>query len=171
MTTRFQFTPGLTAPYQFQPVLDQAVYTANVPSLLFGNRFYLDLKAADGTQIWYGAVVGSPDAVQLEALSWDQYSGLVTAQTSAPHGYAIASSVSLVVSGCVPAAYNGAAPAFFTTPDQFTYPLAADPGAATAFGSAGQEVNLIGGVPNENGVYFTSRLVFRTSTQQFEASP
>lgn len=169
MTTFYPFTPSKVAPFSFSPVLDGAVYNASVPSLLFGNRFYLNLAAADGTLIWNGAVVGSPTALQLEALTWDQ--GRVLVQTSAPHGYKAASSVTLTVSGCAPDAYNGQAEVMFTGPDTFFYPLAADPEPATVFGGAGQEFNLIGGVPNQNGVYFTSRIVFRTGTQQFEVSP
>lgn len=169
MTTAFQFAPSKAAPYQFSPVLDGAVYNASVPSLLFGNRFYLDLVAADGTPIWYGAIVGSPPGLQLASLTWQQ--GRVLAQTSAPHGYKPASSVALTVAGCAPDAYNGQVEAMSTGPSSLFYPLAADPGPATMFGSAGQEFNLIGGVPNANGAAFSSRLVFRTGTQQFEVSP
>ena len=169
MTTYFQFAPSQSSQYQFSPTLDGAVYNARVPSLLFGNRYYLDLKAANGAQIWYGAIVGSPTGVQIESLSWSN--GVVTATTSAPHGYKIATSVSLVIAGCAPDAYNGVVQALSTGTDTFSYPLTADPGQATVFGSAGQEFSLIGGVPNVNGVTFTSRLIFRTETQQFEVSP
>lgn len=169
MTTYFQFTPSATGQFQFQPVLDGAVYTAKVPSLLAGNRYYLDLQASDGTQIWYGAIVGSPAALQLEALSWSQ--GRVTATTSAPHGFKVASSVTLQVRGCAPDAYNGQVNVMFTSPTEFFYSLAADPGEATVFGSAGQEFDLIGGVPDQDGNYFTSTLVFRTETQMFEVNP
>jgi hypothetical protein len=169
MTAFFPFTPQQTSPFQFQPVLDGSVYRAAVPSLLFGNRYYLDLRAVDGTPLSYRAVVGSKPALQLQALSWAN--GRARAQTALPHGYKPASSVSLTVAGCTPVGYNGLVQAMSTGPATLQWSLAADPGAATVLGQISQDVNLIGGVPNELGVYFTSTIVFRTGTQQFEVSP
>ncbi len=162
----YAFAPSTVAQYQFQPTLDGQGYNATVPWLLFGRRFYLNLLAQDGTQIWYGAAVGSPDGFGLAALSWAN--GRAFAAASAPHGFKTAATVYLNVSGCAPAAYAGLVRAFVTGPTTFWYPLASDPGPATVFGSASQDINLIGGVPNVAGVAFASRLVFRTSTQNFE---
>jgi len=61
--------------------------------------------------------------------------------------------------------------ALITGPATFTYPIASNPGAATVFGTASYDINLIGGVPNQNGVPFSSTLVFRDASQQFETSP
>jgi hypothetical protein len=166
MTTYYNFAPSTAAPYQFQPVLDGQTYNATVPWLLFGRRYYLNLSAVDGTPIWYGAVVGSPTGFSIVDLVWAN--GRVTATTLVPHGLRIASTVSLNVSGCAPDTYNGLIEAYITGPSSFSYAIATDPGAASVFGSASQDINLIGGVPNISDVAFTSRLVFRQASQQFE---
>lgn len=169
MTTYFQFQPSAKAPFQFQPVLDGLVYNATVPSLLYGNRYYLNLTAADGTLIWFGAISGSKPAIQLQAISWAN--GVVSAQTATPHGYPVASSVTLDVSGVTPSGYNGQVAAMSTGPTTLSWLLGQNPSPATVFGQISQDINLIGGVPDQNGNYFSSSIVFRTGTQQFEVSP
>ena len=169
MSTIFPFTPSNVAPYEFQPTLDGAVYNVTVPWLLFGARYYLNLVALDGTQLLYTAIAGSPSGVQLQSIAWAN--GIVSATTATPHGYKVATTVALTISGATPAGYNGLVDAFMTGPNSFSYMLAANPGPATVFGNASYDINLIGGVPNENGAYFTSTLVFRQQAQQFEVSP
>lgn len=169
MTQFFPFSPSVSAAFQFQPQLDGAVYNATVPWSLFGARYYLNLSAIDGTQIWYGAIVGSPTGVQIQALSWAN--GIVTVTTADPHGYKIATTVALTLTGCAPDAYNGQVEAFITGATTFSFMLAADPGPATGFGATSFNVNLIGGVPNEVGTAFASTLVFRQQSQTFEVSP
>jgi len=61
--------------------------------------------------------------------------GAATITTSQPHGFIVGQSV--VVSGMVPAAYNGTFVITAATGTTFTYALAADPGTATTFGIAG----------------------------------
>jgi len=169
MTTFFTFQPSTSAPYQFQPVLDGATYNATVPWLAFGARYYLNLVASNGTLVLYRALSGSPTGVALQAISWAN--GRAQALTAAPHGYKTGRIISLTVSGCSPSAYNGIVQALITGPSTFSYALASNPGAASALGNASYDVNLIGGVPNENGDQFTSTLVFREQSQQFEVNP
>jgi hypothetical protein len=207
MTTVVPFVPSTTAAFSFGLTLDGDPYNAVVTWSLFGQRFYLNLTASDGTQILTTALIGSPSPLQLIALAWSD-DGLVTAQTGTivkvnvpgtgpgqitagtagtgmipdsdveleitagvAHGLRIGSVVSLVVSGVLPDAYNGAVAALITSPVAFTYQLASDPGSATAFGRASYDFNLIGGVPDVDGNFFTSTLVFRQQAQQFEISP
>lgn len=167
--TVFPFQPSTAAPFQFQPVLDGRTYSATVLWLLFGARFYLSLAAGDGTQVWFGAIVGSSPGVGLKALSWAN--GTVSVVTSAPHGYRVATTVPLSILGSAPDAYNGQFDCLITGASSFRYPLAMDPGAATVFGSASYDVNLIGGVGTEVGDFFTSSVVFRVPANQFEVSP
>ncbi len=166
MTDFFDFAPSQSGVYSFQPTLDGAIYNATVPWLLFGRRFYLSLASQNGPIVWYGAVVGSPSSFPLLSMSWAN--GRATASAAAPHGYRPATTVQLNVFGCAPAAYNGLVEAFVTGPLTFSYALALDPGTATVLGAASRDVNLIGGVPNEAGAAFASRLVFRQRSQQFE---
>ena len=166
MPTIFPFTPSNVSVFQFQPELDGAIYQATTPWLLFGARFYLNLVAIDGTPIWYGAVVGSPAAFALSTISWEN--GRAFATTALPHGFRPATVVSLNVFGNSPSAFNGLVECFVTGPNSFWFALASDPGSATVVGSASQDFNMIGGVPNSAGVPFTNRLIFRQNSQQFE---
>ena len=166
MPTIFPFTPSNVSVFQFQPELDGAIYQATTPWLLFGARFYLNLVAIDGTPIWYGAVVGSPAAFALSTITWAN--GRVIVTTALPHGFRPATVVPLNVFGNVPTAFNGLVECFVTGPNSFWFTLASDPGSATVVGSASQDFNMIGGVPNSAGVPFTNRLVFRQNSQNFE---
>lgn len=165
-TIIFPFTPSIVAPFEFQPILDGVSYNATVPSLLFGNRYYLNLVAQDGTPIIFTALAGSPTGLQIASLSWSN--GVVSAKTTLPHGYRIASTVELTVEGCSPDAYNGLRPCLITGTSSFSYPLANNPGHAVLFGLANYNINLVGGVAKEDGTFFESTLVFRVPANQFE---
>jgi hypothetical protein len=165
VTTYFNFQPpALGAPvFEFQPTLDGQSYTASVPWLLFGQRWYLSLRALNGTLIFFRSLIGSPPGRALQTLSWQN--GYVSATTTAPHGYAVGQQIELTISGCTPAALNGTFPCLVTGPNSFSYALAQDPGIATTLGLASYDVNLAW------GFFQQSSLVFRTATQQFEVSP
>lgn len=72
-------------------------------------------------------------AKSLSALSW--LASVVTATTTTPHGFDIGDSFLINISGASPAGYNGTYLATVTGASAFTYALAANPGAATVFGS------------------------------------
>lgn len=169
MTQYFPFKPSATSVFSFSPVLDGQTYNATVPWLLFGRRYYLSLLSLGGAQIWYGAVVGSVTGVQIQSLSWAH--GRAMAVTAIPHGLKPATTVELTLYGCAPAAFNGLVAALITGPNSFSWPMATDPGSATAFGYASPDVNLLSGVANGQGGYFASTLVFRTASQTFEVNP
>lgn len=167
--TVFPFVQSPTSPFQFQPTLDGAIYNASVPWLLFGARYYLSLVALDGTQVWYGAVPGSPTGVAILSLVWAN--GIARATTALPHGYKPGRAIDLTIIGCTPDAYNGLFSCMITGPSSFSYLLSPDPGDATVFGSAEYNVNMIGGVAKPDGTFFASTLVFRDPANQFEVSP
>ena len=163
MTTFTDFVPSNAAPFQFQPQLDGAAYNAIVTWNLFARRFYLNIYALDGTLVLSTALVGSPSGIALQSLAWAN--GTAKATTIAPHGYKVGKTVELTISGASPDAYNGIVDAFIVAADSFSYPIAANPGTATAFGIANYNVDLVGG-------YFkTSSMVFRQASQQFEVAP
>lgn len=169
MTQIFPFVPSSVTPFSFSPVLDGATYNATVPWGLFGARYYLNLVALDGTLIWYGAIVGSGSGISIQSMTWAN--GIVAVTTAVPHGYKPATTVELTITGCTPDAYNGLYPCLITGPSSFSYLLASDPGSSTVFGIASYDVSMIGGVQKEDGTYFQSTLLFRTQSQNFEASP
>lgn len=172
MTTVTPFTPSpvLTPPFQFQAVLGSATYNVQVTSNLFGNRWYVSVVASDGTVLVTKAIAASPAGVQLAGLSWG--SGLVAATTAAPHGLTVGSVAELVIAGATPDGYNGLQQCHITGRSSFTYPLDTDPGLATIFGSAGPQINLVGGITDPvTGAPFTSSMIFREGANQFEVSP
>lgn len=162
MTTITQFVPTTRAPFQFQATLDGQIYSVAVPWSLFGKRFYIDVRALDGTPVIYTALIGSTNGFLLQSLTWQR--GIATAIAVAPHGYRVGKTIDLTISGCAPDAYNGQVQGFITGPNSFSYPVATPLGPATAVGAATFNINLVGGL-------FASLLVFRESTQQFEVSP
>jgi len=212
VTTIVPFVPSATSVFSFQATLDGDPYNATVTWSLFGQRYYINLAASDGTTILTTALVGSPPPLQLIGLSWAD--GLVTAMTGAvvtvaipgtgpgaftataapftatagvsgyadydlelkitagvSHGLRVGSVVPLTIAGALPDAYNGLVDALITGPVSFTYALANDPGVATSFGRASYDLNLVGGVQDVNGNYFSSSLVFRQAAMQFEITP
>lgn len=163
MTSYFPFVPNVQAPFTFQPTLDQVQYLASVVWNLFGQRWYLQLTQQDGVPVFTKPLVGSPDGVPIESVSWAF--GTVTAITERPHNYTVGQIVEVTISGCLPDAYNGVVLAFIVDGHTFTYELAADPGDATQLGSEIYNINFGAG-------YFTdSTLVFRESSQTFEVTP
>ena len=163
MTTLIDFQPSASAVFQFQPTLDGQVYQASVPWLAFGKRFYLLLQDLAGNTVLYTPLVGSPPAVAVASLSWAH--GRATAALAAPHGWRPLDTVDVAVSDCSPTAYNGAVRALATDRSTLSWPLATDPGTATALGSVAYGIDLVG------GYFSTSTLVYRESTQQFEVTP
>lgn len=162
MTTVYDFAPSAVSPFQFGPTLDGQQYNVTVTWLLFGKRYYVNVFALDGTLVVSLPLVGSPTGISLASLAWK--AGKVTATTLEPHGFKPGRPLTLTVSGATPDGFNGTVLALPTGPSTFTYPLAADPGTATIFGTESQDVDLMAG-------YFASRMVFREPAMQIEVSP
>ena len=166
MTTFTTFAPTATAPFAFQPTLDDAQYQAVITWGLAGQRWYINLYDQAGNRIFTLPLIGSATAIQTAALSWNGVTNIVTVTTAVPHGIPLGFTVQLTVVGVAPAAYNGIWDMFATAPSTLTFPLATDPvGDATVNGSIGHDINIAG------GYFMTSTLVFRETTQQFEVSP
>ena len=82
MSTIIPFTPIRQAAFTFQPVLDGNTYNATVTWNLFGQRYYLDLYALDGTLVVSRALVGSPIGYDVSLVSGYFNSTLVYRQPS-----------------------------------------------------------------------------------------
>lgn len=114
-----------------------------------------------------GTIGGTPILIiEANALSWsnDTGTGLVTATTARPHQLDLGAPTSLVISGAVPAGFNGRHLCLPTSPVEFTFPLPANPGPNTTPGSYGGDINLVAG-------YFASEMVYRPSLGRFEVTP
>ncbi|HEY0181263.1 MAG TPA: hypothetical protein VGC09_00510 [Rhodopila sp.] len=62
MTTYVTFTPSQQGAPQFQATFDGDLYTVIVRANLFGQRFYVDVYAQDGSLVLARSLVGSPPA-------------------------------------------------------------------------------------------------------------
>jgi hypothetical protein len=159
--TFINFVPSKVQVPQFNVTLDGNTYTVLVRWNLFAQRYYITIVSLEGVVILTEALVGSPIPIAISAVSW--VNGLVTVMTQNPHGLRFGRSVILTLSGITPDAYNGAVQVLVTGANTFSFPLTANPGAATVLGQMERNINLVAG-------FFTSTLVFRTANNQFEVT-
>ena len=166
MTTFTQFNPPLDAPFRFSAQLDGASYTITDPWNLFSQRWYVQVVDQYGNIVFLLPQIESQATVTLSSLIWSQEinSGQVTATTQVPMPYPLGSIVNLTIYGAQPTTYNGAWQCLVTSPQTFTFTLPTDPGLNTTPGAYAQDVSITAG-------YFTSTLVWRPETGNFEVSP
>lgn len=75
----------------------------------------------------------TPAAKALTSLTWTTM--VVTATTTAPHGWANGTVFPVTIAGCAPAGYNGVYTATVTGASTLTYPLTANPGSIVTSGT------------------------------------
>lgn len=166
MTTFVDFLPTATKPFQFNPTLDGASYSLVVTWGLAGQRWYFNLYDQTGALVVYLPLIGSPSGVDIESMTWDQTTRLVTVTTALPHRLWLGVPVTLTISDMLPVAFNGVFDLLPIGPQTLTYSQPDDPGGpSTTQGIIGRDIDLVAG-------YFkTSTLVFREHTKQFEVAP
>ena len=175
MTTVTDFSPSATAnpPFQFQPTLDGAQYVVTTTFNIFGNRWYINLFDLSGNLLICRPLVGSGAKIQA-VLAWADWTA--TAALATPHNIPVGAVANVEVTDTgLP--YDGFWRALAIDPLTLTFQLSTDPQQYGITGNVSQDVNLIGGQPSSydsNGnplTFFSSTLIYRTSTQQFEVSP
>ena len=72
-------------------------------------------------------------AKSISTITWS--ANVATVTTAAPHGYTNGDVVGMVITGAVPAGYNGTFQATITGASTFTYPLGVNPGSNTTPGT------------------------------------
>src|SRR6266566_2988171 len=79
----FPFTPSVNAPFQFTPTLDGVQYQAVVTWNLYGQRYYVNLYALDGTLVFSLPLVGSTNwaNVQLTTTYQSQFATITATGT------------------------------------------------------------------------------------------
>jgi hypothetical protein len=159
--TFIDFVPSQIQAPQFNLTLDGNTYTAVITWNLFAQRYYITILSLEGTVIVTEALVGSPIPIAISSVSWANGKAIV--RTAAPHGLRFAQSAIRTISGMAPDAYNGTFQVFAIDRSTFSFPLAANPGAATGIGAVENNINLVAGL-------FTSTLVFRAANNQFEVT-
>jgi hypothetical protein len=160
--TFIDFVPSQIQAPQYNVTLDDNTYTMIVTWSLFAQRYYITLVSLSGAVILTEALVGSPIGIEITGIAWAN--GKVVVTTDSPHGLSIGSAVNLTITGAAPDALNGVVQALVIDRITFSYPLAADPGAASVLGSVEKNINLVGG-------FFESTLIYRAANAQFEVSP
>ena len=167
MTTYVPFVPPSDAPFSFNATLDGSQYTVTVLFNIYSQRRYVQVADQYGNVIFLVPMIESPPLSELASISWAAgiTSGLVTAVAQSPLPYPIGSIANLTVYGASPSAYNGLNQCVIATPYSFTYPLASNPGVATAAGAWTQDI------PINAGYFVTSTLVWRPDTGTFEVNP
>lgn len=60
MTTFIDFTPSVSAPFQFQPTLDGDVYNCIITWNVFGQRYYINIYDLSQNLIVCLPLIGSP---------------------------------------------------------------------------------------------------------------
>lgn len=156
MTTYVDFVPSTTTPFQFQATFDGAQYNVVVTWNEFGERYYINVYDLGGNLILARARADSNTKIQA-AFTWS--TGTVTATANSSHNVPVGSIANITVSD-TGLGYDGQYQGLAINSNALTYALATNPGQP-ANGNVGQDVNLLAG-------YFTSTLVFRAATQQFE---
>jgi hypothetical protein len=164
LTTLVPFAPNnsATPPWSSTITLDGNLFTLAVTWNLFGQRWFINLYDLSGNLIVTKAMIGSPDGVTAESLSWDF--GVATAVTSVPHKFAIGTEVEVTISGCAPDAYNGSVLAAVIDSVTLSYQLASNPGPATGIGTVQFLVDMLAG-------YFDSILAYSDSAKNFITIP
>jgi hypothetical protein len=72
-------------------------------------------------------------ALAISSITWA--SSVATVTTAAPHGFTVADTIPLTISGALPIGYNGTFLCTVTGASTFTYPLATSPGSETTPGT------------------------------------
>lgn len=163
--TFYPFTPQPTSPpFEFQPTLDGNDWGAVVTWNAFGQRWYITLSNASAQRVFTQALIGSPEAVDLQTVTWANgrvfITGIIPWSTL---GFVPGVTYEITVRNCLPDAYNGRRlQALAHDEVTLSYPLAVPPGNAIGLGQGSYDIDMA-------GLYFkTSTLVFRQGTQQFE---
>jgi hypothetical protein len=156
MTTYVDFVPSPVAAFQFQATFDAGQYNVVVTWNEFGQRYYINVYDLASNLILARSIASS--GAQLSAtFSWS--SNYATAVTSGNHNVPVGQMAAIQVSG-TGLGYDGSYQALASSRTTLMFVLAENPGSPGS-GNVGQDINLLAG-------YFSSSLVFRGATQQFE---
>lgn len=162
MTTYIPFSPPADGPQQFSATLDGAQYTVVVSWLYWAQNWFVSLIDSTNNLVFFLPRIESPALATLSSLSWS--AGTVTAVTEDAMAYPVGSVVNLTIYNALPSGFNGLRRCAVLNRTTFTYALATNPGQASAAGAFAQEAPITGG-------YFTSTLIWRPTTGNFEVSP
>ena len=179
-TTYTQFTPTTNTAFSFQATLDGESYNVVLTYNLVGQRYYVTIYDLSGNLIVSRGLVTST-ATNSATFSWAD--GIASVSTSQPHGIALGSVARVTVSNTGGSGYDGVFPMLSTGSTSLQYALPANPAASggnVTSSASGSAPTTVSGTVEQNisfplqkldGSYFSSTLVYRSNTEQFEVSP
>jgi hypothetical protein len=164
MTTYYSVQPSQTGAPQFTATLDGLQYTIQVKWVLFGQRYYVFCYNSSGVQVFSRPLIESLPGIQIDAISYDELSGLAIVATDQPHGFKIGSTTNLTIAGASPDTYNGTYWMLATGANTLSFPLSvsSNPGQTTVAGTLSFIISM-------TAAYFNSTMIYRNG--QFEVSP
>lgn len=184
--------PG-TPPFQANVTLDGDLYSLTAWWNVYGQRWYVTIRALDGTLVLAKPMVGSPQPAPLESLVWvegaleidgattdvplpaQSASGLAVATAAAPLNFAVGQVMSLTIVSNTPDAFAGTFRCTVLDRFRFVYPLVTNP----QYVPTNQPVAHVAGAQDSwysadadlvEG-YFSSSLVYRPFAGRLEVSP
>ena len=167
MTTYVNFVPSTTGPFQFQATLDGAQYNVSITQNVYGQRYYVNVYDLSGSLI-VSRGMNSSTAKYGGTFTWTD--GTVSVALTSPHWIAVGAVANLTASD-TDTGFDGQYQMLATGPSSLSYPLSANPGGSVS-GNIAQNINFIAGYLNASGTaYFSSTLVYRDNTRQFEVTP
>lgn len=158
----YPFTPNVYTPYEFNPVLDGNPYLAFLTWPIYAQRWYINLIDSFGNRIFSKALIGSSAGIEIQSIVW--VSGICYLSTIDPHGIKIGSTADLTISGAIPDAYNGKWRMLSVNKNILTFQNMTNSGSATLTGSLQYNIDILAGYG------FTSTMIFREPSQQFETT-
>lgn len=164
MTQLYDFQPSTTAPFQFRPTLDGALYLATITWNLYGQRYYMLLTDQSGAVVFLKSLRASQVGIAVASAVWDFNARDVVVTTAEPHGYAVGLTVDLTFSGMAPDAFNGVFECYVTSATTVVYSAPINPGVATLLGTVSYDIDMAAGS-------FSSTIVWRAENNVFEITP
>ena len=167
MTTFVNFVPSTSGPFQFQATLDGAQYNVSITQNVYGQRYYVNVYDLSGNLVVSRGLNSSTPKFG-GTFTWSD--GTAYVSLTSPHWIPIGAVANLTASD-TGIAFDGQYQMLATGPSSLSYALASNPGVSSATGSIAQNINFIAGYLNSAGKVFSSTLIYRDNTEQFEVSP
>jgi len=64
----YNFSPSDTAPFQFQPTLDNTTFNVVVTWNVYGERYYINISTLQGALVYTMPLIGSPQDYPISLL-------------------------------------------------------------------------------------------------------
>lgn len=166
MTTYVNFVPSTTGPFSFQATLDGTPYNVTITQNVYGQRYYVNVYDISNNLVVSRGMNSSTPKFG-GTFTWAD--GTAYVSLTSPHWIPVGAVANLTASD-TDIGFDGQYQMLATGPSSLSYALSISPGGPVS-GNIAQNINFIAGYKNAAGDYFSSTLVFRENTKQFEVTP